>query len=714
MNLNLKIEGVSVDLAQGSNITLQKNSNIFGAPDKIQTSKSYTITLPFTLTNEAVMQHLELPSVATSFLTTAKTATLEAEGLPIFKGKIVLLSIEKDGYQVALTFGELTALAAMISDNRKISELGIDEVWLDWLNTTPFEDASDVDYALYEYNYGMTYDATKAQVSYSAQMEYALGLISTFYGITFNYDVDIWEGYLILTKNLNVQKDETPGLGFGISGTSIVSPYISENDLGNAFYVCKNSFNWIGFYAHDVSKVSKLFFEIFVTESSALQINLIHFDKNNDVKDTYPLSMGLNNVEVDASTIAVDDFFSVGTAGGLIDSATNVTFELNTGEAYPLSSTLLYKIDIENQGSFYTNMQFPIIANLDFTAVQLLKEIQLFNGLYSTSGATTTEIDLTPFDDLADRSSAQNVSNMFISLEKSEFSYESWGKYNQFSYKESDGEITADYNTCLFLLTNYQLKESAGLASILGTGANEIPIRINQYSINDSGETVKNNLPLIYAEKVGDFLQAVPFRDILQNRYDILIKSLQNFRICTINLHLSHLEYNTFNVNKMIYLKQIGKYFYPISADYNPSNKILVVKAILLGSLADDITLTEIPLSQSAQATASGAASLAQSTYALVVGSYQEKILKSDGNTVAVADWVDDTGTSGFWYADISNASITASYRVEATPTKETETIYSDAGAVAENESFTGYVRIYADTQPADDIIFNLEILKIS
>lgn len=712
MNLNLKIEGVSVDLAQGSSITLQKNSNIFGTPDKIQTSKSYTITLPFTLTNEGVMQHLELPSVATSFLTTAKNATLEADGLPIFKGRAVLLSIEKDGYQIALTFGELTALAALVSDNRKISELGLTEIFGNWFNNTP--NPTDArEYALYNYNYGMAFDATRAQLSYSAQVEFILDLITFFYEITFNYTDDISKGYLILTKNLNANEEVNPQISYTTFYTEITSPVISENDLGSHFAIVEGFRGRAGLFCTNTSKIDKINFTINFLATVGYDIYLKRFNSAGVLQQQTLLNQSItNNIQIDAANVTPGDFFQIyGTLNGAHTTCV-VELDLLAGESYPLSSTLVYKLQIENYGSVYTDMQFPIVKNLDFTAAQLLKELQLFNGLFSTSGATGTEIDLKPYSALSDRSTAQNMSNMFISLDKSEFTYDSWGKYNQFSYKESDGEITADYNTCLFLLTNYQLKESAGLASVFGTGANESPIRINQYTINESGETLGNNLPIIYAERPASTLLAVPFRDILQNKYEILIKSLQNFRICTINLHFSHLEYNAFEVNEMIYLKQIGKYFYPISADYNPNNKILVVKALLLGSLADDITLSEIPLSQSAQSVASGAASLAQSTFALVVNNYGKKIVQVADNEILTTDWTDDTGTSGFWYADISNANILSTSVVDVIPEKAYKSIVDVAEFASETDSSAGSVRIYATNQPTSTIEVTLNIFN--
>lgn len=89
---------------------------------------------------------------------------------------------------------------------------------------------------------------------------------------------------------------------------------------------------------------------------------------------------------------------------------------------------------------------------------------------------------------------------------------------------------------------------------------------------------------------------------------------------------------------------------------------------------------------------------------------FQPKILKSDGNSVVVGAWV---LVGDYYTANIYNANITGSTRVVATVTKETESIYASAGAVSENNSYLGYVTVYAETVPSDTVIFDLKIETI-
>ena len=150
MNLNLIISNTKIDLQQDASVTLQKNSNICGAIDKINTSRSFTIVCPFTDSNKAFFQHMEIPSNTSDFLTTAKEAVFYDEGICCFSGKANLLSIGTDGFEICLVFGDLTALATLIADSTKISELGIADAWSDW-NPSILHDTEKNSYGMYRY-----------------------------------------------------------------------------------------------------------------------------------------------------------------------------------------------------------------------------------------------------------------------------------------------------------------------------------------------------------------------------------------------------------------------------------------------------------------------------------------------------------------------------------------------------------------------------------
>ena len=86
------------------------------------------------------------------------------------------------------------------------------------------------------------------------------------------------------------------------------------------------------------------------------------------------------------------------------------------------------------------------------------------------------------------------------------------------------------------------------------------------------------------------------------------------------------------------------------------------------------------------------------------------KPLITTGETVLTSDWTDDTVTSGFWYADISNANITTSSSVDVTYQNAYKSIVDAASFSGRTDELTGKVRIYAESQPTDTIVFDLRI----
>jgi len=90
--------------------------------------------------------------------------------------------------------------------------------------------------------------------------------------------------------------------------------------------------------------------------------------------------------------------------------------------------------------------------------------------------------------------------------------------------------------------------------------------------------------------------------------------------------------------------------------------------------------------------------------------SYAAAIIESLNNEIETGDWTDDTGTSGFWYADISNVNITADSVVDVIPEKAYKSIVDAAAFAGETDSSSGSVRIYAENQPTGTIEVTLNI----
>lgn len=584
MIFKLKIENTIVDLSEGSNLTLNLNSNICGSADTIKTSRSYTITCPFTDRNRTLFKYIEIPTQQNDFLTTSKNATLEIEGVFIFQGKAVLLSIGKDGYEIALFFGDLQALQNLVADTRTIAELGIPEIFSAWLSSTPYT-TTKAGYGIFQYITGMdNYVPTLRKQSYAIQVQALVSLVlDYYYGINYSFETDISDDYLILAKNLNTARAGSPYLQYRQQSAVITINHYDRTDLAPNICIA-NYLTANRLFLTSTNKIQTMKFEIIITDSRTGSFYLVQADSNNVQKQAYPLNKNITNyVNIDTANLAAGDMFDMryGT-GGVQDSQIQVSFDLASGSSYPLSDILQYQ-SIRTQG-LYTEMDFPLIANCDFTALELLKEVQLFNGLYCIQEYGTQNIVFKSFDALNYISDAQDLSNKFISLESTKFDFNDWAKNNLFKYTASDDEFDENYNSGYFTLPYYSLSNKKELKSIFGTGAVGYPIRLNQYSIEIipavSATITDSSLPIIYAKYNSGNLVSVPFQDIINSKYATLKEKLEDMKVCTINLIFTALEYKFFDKNKAFFIKQLGLYFFMIDADFDAKTGILKVNAL--------------------------------------------------------------------------------------------------------------------------------------
>lgn len=138
--IELRIQGQAVDVAPGTKITLNFESNLFGDISKITASNSFTIALPKTAKNNRIFA---MPSVVGSM----SNAPYRKWGAQLFVNGVsvvdtayaMLLSVGED-YEIALYWGVVTALANLKDGGKSLKELskvleityGGANWWQDW------------------------------------------------------------------------------------------------------------------------------------------------------------------------------------------------------------------------------------------------------------------------------------------------------------------------------------------------------------------------------------------------------------------------------------------------------------------------------------------------------------------------------------------------------------------------------------------------------
>lgn len=195
----LYINDVAVDMP-AEEIKIKVESNLFADASKIMTAHSYSISLPRTMTNDAVLGNAYLPIADTGGKTTHRylKASLYMDGIPLFEGgQAVLNKVEDKGYNINLYWGLLDLFEKIKSEGLNLCDLPSSIYWSEtnaqWIYIPQYDDQVP------QYNSGMTqsiYNSLDSDskdladvtpwILPSVQMGSVLSKAMSVYGITLN------------------------------------------------------------------------------------------------------------------------------------------------------------------------------------------------------------------------------------------------------------------------------------------------------------------------------------------------------------------------------------------------------------------------------------------------------------------------------------------------------------------------------------------------
>ena len=205
----LYIDGVLMDMSEESEITLDIKSNLFRDITKMTANTTYTINLPKTAHNMAVLQFAGKPSTSSKYPYIFHTARFFRNGLEIIRsGRASVLSV-KETIEISIYWGLFQALETLQSSDLKLNEL----------NCTKY----------LRFNRSNSYDTYEKAISEGV-----------FYG---SYDTaavktssDEWQGY---DRNVGGNSDTTYSLVDGkIRTGTAVGNYVSGEVLNDYNYRC--------------------------------------------------------------------------------------------------------------------------------------------------------------------------------------------------------------------------------------------------------------------------------------------------------------------------------------------------------------------------------------------------------------------------------------------------------------------------------------------
>lgn len=205
----LYIDGILMDMSEETAITLDIKSNLFRDITKMTANTTYTINLPKTAHNMAVLEFAGKPSTSSKYPYILHTARYFRNGLEIIRnGRASVLSV-KETIEISIYWGLFQALATLQSSDLKLNELNCTKYLRFTKNNNPY-----------------TYEKAISEGVFYGRYETAAVKTSS----------EEWQGY---DRNVGGNSDTTYSLvGGKIRTGTEVGKYVSGEVLTDETYQC--------------------------------------------------------------------------------------------------------------------------------------------------------------------------------------------------------------------------------------------------------------------------------------------------------------------------------------------------------------------------------------------------------------------------------------------------------------------------------------------
>lgn len=205
----LYIDGILMDMSEETAITLDIKSNLFRDITKMTANTTYTINLPKTAHNMAVLEFAGKPSTSSKYPYIFHTARYFRNGLEIIRnGRASVLSV-KETIEISIYWGLFQALATLQSSDLKLNELNCTKYLRFNRNNSPY-----------------TYEKAISEGVFYGRYETAAVKTSS----------EEWQGY---DRNVGGNSDTTYSLvGGKIRTGTEVGKYVSGEVLTDETYQC--------------------------------------------------------------------------------------------------------------------------------------------------------------------------------------------------------------------------------------------------------------------------------------------------------------------------------------------------------------------------------------------------------------------------------------------------------------------------------------------
>lgn len=590
MMQRLYIDNELVDMNEGTKITLNYKSNIFGDISKITASNSQTIQLPKTTRNRRIFNNPTAVAYNSEFRYKRHSCRYEQDGVEMLNGYAVMLS-STTTYEIAIYWGVMSALQAWVDANPSLRDLEGDE-YRDWNSTSATVTYSTMLNSGYNFaNYSMegTQNGRITPIAPalrndhpSVLVRWVLNKIEAKHGITFTFPERIADDVRHLAMPcLTANAGERYWADAKLTATAKLSPGTQDAHLIA-----------IDVVAPDYIKVEDR--------------NISAFDGNR----TYFGTAGANKVRFTFKDFTAGRYSANSTLhlrAKTEDGSANDgrVFNATTNASGVAGFNLSEEVDVEGMDEVYffvrdvANMtgswsaeaftytplvaenhypcKFDIIPNLpDISQIDFIKALCAMLGVFAMPDTENpNSILFVGIEDLmANRASAYDWSRGLLGerggdSQDVQFSISEWAQKNWFRYAEDDSvEVDAD---APLIVQNEALERERDVVELpfAATDGN----KILQYELSldvDTGITTATLLDvkprimrLMQDENDNAVLHfnGLKFEELLAKYYNAYLILLNSAVVTKEKLRLSEYDIRGVDFTKPIYLAQYGRYF---------------------------------------------------------------------------------------------------------------------------------------------------------
>lgn len=575
----LYINGDKVDVGD-TDISLNYKSNLLTDISKIVSNNSYTIKLPKTAKNLALIECAHLPSSTTKFPYLKHVGNVLRNGIIIVKdANVVLLSVS-EYIETALSWGNVTNFASIVNDGKKLTDIthgtveGVD--WVIWSN----KGSNSAQFPLIDYGF----NSGDPNVWYHpvVTVKWILDKIQEESGLTFNFPSDkktFIDKMIVplLTRN-DSQKinDAFPSflkmVGYVIAESTF--SHLKLNYIGDSTQQYASVGGPYGdrlYTKYPITLKVKGTIEMLVKYNSGMDVNNQYLNLRVSQSDSSGNISSVSTIErknyaayIEAPNVRLlfnfDDLVSIES-----DEFMHFTIEaIATGASSSVLSLTVYD---RNEISF--GEKFPLVPNLpDIKQIDFIKAVASMVGLFALPDGENG-IKFIPFDNLsANKSKAVDWTNRVIMAYNSvtprnlQYTLDNIAQNNWFRYKEDDnvmgnydGNIQVDDATIEYERDAITLPFSA--CSTKG-GVAYIPL----YSYNDNGELLYNkvNPRILFLDGTKGIFKGLEWTTLIANNYQTYKGLINNAKVVTEYIRLNSIELRDLEMDIPVYLAQYGCY----------------------------------------------------------------------------------------------------------------------------------------------------------